>query len=251
MSESARNFSGAHLAPPLHPLERGSSYLWSHYASIVMFAGGMMLLAQSASLFSELRTLDVPRVAETSKEAVANIETPVVVPHPSTTAGIDPIHLGLANRLNLRFGDSRLLGDFNAKALPGHVEIQFTYGEVFQTGHATLMPAGEQEILSLAQEVLQVSRHQQVQVEGYTDSRPVVKNSWMYPTNWELSGARAASVLRVFEELGFPPEQLRFVGFGRTRLATADISSAGTPIIANQLLNRRMVIHVGKPAGWQ
>lgn len=250
MSESARNLSGVHLAPPLSPLERGSSYLWSHYASIILFAVGMILVAQSASLFSVSPLVASPQTATVSDTVTAPVKTQVSAPASSAAATVNPVHLGLANRLNLRFGDSKLLGAFQAKALPGHVEIQFTYGEIFQTGHATLMPAGEQEILSLAQEVLQVSRHQQVQIEGYTDSRPVVKNSWMYPTNWELSGARAASVLRVFEELGFPPEQLRFVGFGRTRLASVDVTSEGLPIIAQQLLNRRMVIHVGQAAGW-
>jgi flagellar motor protein MotB len=246
MSEAAQKFSGVHLTPPLNALERGSGYLWLEYASIILFAAGMMLVAHSTKMFSSLSaTASTGLVAVPSQsEGVDGSEVAN-----SDSLAIDPVHQGLANRLNLLFASSKLLVGFQANALPGRVEIRFACGEVFPSGHATIMPAGEQELLSLAQEVLQVSRQEQVQIESYTDSLPMKKNSWMYPSNWELSGARAASVLRIFEEIGFPPEQLRFVGFGRTRLAAVDISSEGSPIIANQNLNRRMVIYVGKPVG--
>ena len=42
-----------------------------------------------------------------------------------------------------------------------------------------------------------------VRVEGYTDDRPI-KNA-IYPSNWELSAARAGSVVRLFVENGIAP----------------------------------------------
>ena len=49
-----------------------------------------------------------------------------------------------------------------------------------------------------------------IQVEGHTDKRPI--NTPKYPSNWELSTARANSVLKLLLELGFPPNRLSAAG---------------------------------------
>ena len=51
-----------------------------------------------------------------------------------------------------------------------------------------------------------------IQVEGHTDKRPI--NTAQYPSNWELSTARANSVLKLLLELGFEPERLAAAGYG-------------------------------------
>ena len=51
-----------------------------------------------------------------------------------------------------------------------------------------------------------------IQVEGHTDKRPI--NTPKYPSNWELSTARANSVLKLLLELGFPPNRLSAAGYG-------------------------------------
>ena len=51
-----------------------------------------------------------------------------------------------------------------------------------------------------------------IQVEGHTDKRPI--NTPKYPSNWELSTARANSVLKLLLELGFPPHRLSAAGYG-------------------------------------
>jgi len=51
-----------------------------------------------------------------------------------------------------------------------------------------------------------------IQVEGHTDKRPI--NTVMYPSNWELSSARANSVLKLLLELGFKPNRLAAAGYG-------------------------------------
>ncbi|SRR5690625_4280706 len=55
-----------------------------------------------------------------------------------------------------------------------------------------------------------------VKVEGHTDSRPI--NTFQYPSNWELSTARASSVVRYFiEDLQLEPARFQAVGFSDTR----------------------------------
>ena len=49
-------------------------------------------------------------------------------------------------------------------------------------------------------------------IEGHTDKRPI--NTAIYPSNWELSTARANSVLKLLLELGFKPSRLATAGYG-------------------------------------
>jgi len=51
-----------------------------------------------------------------------------------------------------------------------------------------------------------------IQVEGHTDKRPI--NTNQYPSNWELSTARANSVLKLLLDLGFEPNRLSAAGYG-------------------------------------
>ena len=51
-----------------------------------------------------------------------------------------------------------------------------------------------------------------IQVEGHTDKRPI--KTLQYPSNWELSTARANSVLKVLLDLGFEPSRLSAAGYG-------------------------------------
>lgn len=75
-----------------------------------------------------------------------------------------------------------------------------------------------------------------VRIEGYTDDRPI--NTALYPSNWELSAARAASVARLFSEQGIEPQRLGIVGWGEYR-PSADNT---TPDGRNH--NRRVLIVV-------
>ena len=51
-----------------------------------------------------------------------------------------------------------------------------------------------------------------IQVEGHTDKRPI--KTVQYPSNWELSTARANSVLKLLLDLGFSPHRLSAAGYG-------------------------------------
>jgi chemotaxis protein MotB len=75
-----------------------------------------------------------------------------------------------------------------------------------------------------------------VTVEGHTDSEPIT--SKLYPSNWELSGARAAAVAKYFIERGLDKKSVRVVG----RADTVPIASNKTH--AGRAVNRRIVILV-------
>ena len=91
---------------------------------------------------------------------------------------------------------------------------------LFAPGSATLSPAGEAEIANISDLLFDISTRIPdgidwlIRVDGHTDNVPVGSNS-RFADNWELSQARALSVVRYMsEELGFDPRRLAANGFG-------------------------------------
>lgn len=91
---------------------------------------------------------------------------------------------------------------------------------LFQPGSATLSSAGEAEIASIADLLQSIATDIPpgidwiIRVDGHTDNIPVSRNG-RFADNWELSQARALSVVRFMtEELGFDQRRLAANGFG-------------------------------------
>jgi chemotaxis protein MotB len=75
-----------------------------------------------------------------------------------------------------------------------------------------------------------------IRIEGYTDNRPI--DTWKFPSNWELSAARAGSVARLFSDHGVDSGRIAIFGWGDTH----PIASNSTPEGRNR--NRRIAIVV-------
>jgi chemotaxis protein MotB len=84
-----------------------------------------------------------------------------------------------------------------------------------------------------------------VVVEGYTDGRPVLGG--VFPSNWELSGARAARVIRLFLDGGFSPDRLTAIGYGDTRPEVSERNAEGNWVEENLARNRRVVVRILEP----
>lgn len=79
-----------------------------------------------------------------------------------------------------------------------------------------------------------------VKVEGHTDSRPI--STYRYPSNWELSGARASSVIRyITDRHNVEPKRFIATGYGDTRPVVPNTT------VENLQLNRRVVIVISDP----
>ena len=89
---------------------------------------------------------------------------------------------------------------------------------LFPSGSATLTPEGMAAMDQLAAAIREIEQQipkevdWTLQVNGHTDSRPV--SSAQFPSNWELSTARAASVVKYMIARGIPPERLVAAGYG-------------------------------------
>ena len=109
----------------------------------------------------------------------------------------------------------------------------FSSEVLFQPGRAELSPEGRAEIANIAGILNSIaddipdSIDWIIRVDGHTDDIPVSRTS-RYADNWELSQARALSVVQFMaEELGFPPQRLAANGFGEFQpLNPADTEEA-------------------------
>ncbi|MGE0614417.1 MAG: flagellar motor protein MotB [Bacteriovoracia bacterium] len=83
-------------------------------------------------------------------------------------------------------------------------------------------------------------------VEGHTDAQPIL--SGIYPSNWELSSARATKVVRMFHDEGFDPARLMAIGYADSRPEAKNRTLAGAWDEEALKKNRRVVIHVFDPS---
>jgi chemotaxis protein MotB len=90
------------------------------------------------------------------------------------------------------------------------LEIEINTDILFASGVSDFAPAAAPVLDRLA-DVLKPFPNP-IRVEGHTDNRPIKTAS--YPSNWELSAARAASVVHEFTKVGIDPLRLEIVGFG-------------------------------------
>ena len=93
------------------------------------------------------------------------------------------------------------------------------------------------DALATAAELL-VGFNNPIQVEGYTDNVPV--SSAQFPSNWELSSARAAAVVKILVDEGVTPSRLAAVGYGQYN----PIAENDTP--EGRAQNRRIVIMIAR-----
>lgn len=90
------------------------------------------------------------------------------------------------------------------------LEVELRTDILFPSGVAKLSPEANEVLNSMAS-ILKPFPNT-VRIEGYTDDRPI--NTALFPSNWELSAARAASVARLFTEQGVDPTRLGIMGWG-------------------------------------
>ena len=104
--------------------------------------------------------------------------------------------------------DIRIVGD----------RFVFQSEVLFSSGTAKLQESGSEQIARLAQTLLELSVripkdiNWVLRVDGHTDRLPI--STIRFPSNWELSTARAVSVVKFLIELGLPPNRLAATGFG-------------------------------------
>jgi len=116
---------------------------------------------------------------------------------------------------------------------------------LFESASAALGPTGEEQIRRVARALKEVSAKIPkdldwvLRIDGHTDRRPI--HTREFPSNWELSTARALSIVRLLIAEGVPPQRLIAAGFGENR----PIDPGNTPAAWQK--NRRIEIRFTSP----
>jgi chemotaxis protein MotB len=114
-------------------------------------------------------------------------------------------------------------GQVRVTRSPRGIMVEINASTLFPSGDATLQPSSAQALAAVAQVLSQVDNP--VQVEGHTDNIPI--SSPTYPSNWELSSARAGSVVRLLTEAGVPPGRLVAIGYADNKPVDSNTSPEG------------------------
>lgn len=139
------------------------------------------------------------------------------------------IYAEFVNKLQSMIDGGQLTVSIDA----GRIVINLPDNVLFNSGSANLNPEGRQAITQVG-EVLSQFSDRRFQIEGHTDNVPI--KSARYPSNWELSTARALSVVHLLTEIGVKPENISAAGFGEYRPRADNETDEG------KQLNRRIEI---------
>jgi len=114
------------------------------------------------------------------------------------------------------------------------VSVEINASVLFSSGDAALNADSREALRALA--VLLRDDPHALQVEGHTDPAPI--RSSTFPSNWELSAARASAVVRLFIDSGVPAARMTVVGHGSNIPVAANDDPAG------RARNRRVAVTI-------
>lgn len=124
------------------------------------------------------------------------------------------------------------------KQLEDSVKVTFVNDIFFDEGSDVIKSEGIKALDNIAITLATV-KDRMIRVEGYTDNMPITPGfQWKFPSNWELSTARAGSVVRYLVGKGVKPEMLKAAGYSKYN----PVASNDTP--EGRAQNRRIVIEL-------
>jgi chemotaxis protein MotB len=137
----------------------------------------------------------------------------------------------LSKMLNTVLAEEIARNDIEIRKTPDGIVLSLKEIGFFPSGEATLLPNAHRSLAKIAH--VTVQRGQNIRVEGHTDSLPI--HTLAYPSNWELSAARATAVVEVLVgEGGFDAARLSIAGFAGYRPVASNDTEEG------RALNRRV-----------
>ena len=171
---------------------------------------------------------------------------------------------GTYDKLEDKMKDEIAKGDISLSEDGGRLRVGLVDKILFDSGEAAISKRGE-EVLARVGAVLAAIDDKQIQVSGHTDRTPISdKLTGQFPTNWELSTARAINVVRFLsEKASVPPQRLVASGYSEYQPIANNRTAAGrarnrrieillTPALAPKAIGKGKLTAVAervKPAG--
>ncbi|APC15307.1 flagellar motor protein MotD [Pseudomonas frederiksbergensis] len=150
-------------------------------------------------------------------------------------AAKDPLK-SIADDISAAFGDLISSNQMTVRGNELWVEIELNSSLLFGSGDAMPSDIAFNIIDKIA--VILKPFDNPIHVEGFTDDQPI--RTAQYPTNWELSSARSASIVRMLAMQGVNPGRLASVGYGEFQPV------ANNATVEGRARNRRVVLVVSR-----
>lgn len=168
--------------------------------------GDKQMFAESISLLEKTKEVEVRTVSKTYEDLLSEMKSEIAQ------------------------------GQIAITELKGKLTVDVLDKILFDSGQTEIRPEGL-NVLKRVVEILMTVTDKVIRVEGHTDSIPIAGAlAKRYPTNWELSAARALNVTRYLEKEGIDPTLLAAVAFGEYQ----PIAENDTP--EGRAKNRRIAI---------
>jgi len=192
------------------------------------------------------------KLGKTEARVIASIKNTMATPVSSTAVSVTassavaaPVTLQPKydefNELEKRFHAQPIAGIESLEREKSSKAIRITLNSdaFFQLGTAKIENGSKESIQKIISILKPLSSQSFIEIEGHTDDSPVIHQKPNYPSNWELSAARAASFIPLFSNNGFFKDQLKVIGYGDSR-----------PVVSNHMdskvsaKNRRIVLRI-------
>ncbi len=147
----------------------------------------------------------------------------------------DPLEM-IAENIQGEFANLMGDGQLHIRANEMWLELELSSSLLFPSADA--IP--HQETFEIIEKIAKILAPYEnpIQVEGFTDNLPI--NTKAYPTNWELSAHRAASIVRMLAMDGVKPSRLAAVGYGEHQPIASNATAEG------RARNRRVVLIISR-----
>jgi flagellar motor protein MotB len=186
----------------------------------------------AAKIGRQLHTESIIKPDAGSALALTELRTRLI-----TDASLSPARSGYLSKSETPIGTKSNGDSINAFEISSWV--------LFSNGSADLSETGRSILRNVAVELKSVQYEgYDIVVEGHTDDTPITTTR--FPSNWELSTARAAAVVHFFLDQGLAARRLRAEGYADTRPKVPNRDASGNAIPENQAQNRRVVIRLEK-----
>jgi chemotaxis protein MotB len=197
----------------LYAIMRGAKAI-PIYAEAFAKAMGMRILPFEQTLPTQILPEPVlPRVQLTQKGTYINMQL---------------------KRIEQMLKEQGLEGKFKVKLVPQGIKLILQDTILFKSGSADIDP----KYYPLLDSIYKIisSLPNPIEIDGYTDNTPI--HTPIFPSNWELSTDRAASVAKYFISKGFDPSKIKIAGYGKYHPLVPNT----TP--ENKAMNRRVEITI-------
>ena len=127
----------------------------------------------------------------------------------------------------------------------GHdgIVMKFASSVFYQAGKADMGDEAQKIIDKVKSAIINIDYYPfKIDLEGHTDNIPI--HTARFPSNWELSVARATNIVKYLIEAGIEPDRLKAAGYADTKPVVPNLDPSGNAIEENQAMNRRIVIRI-------